>query len=249
MLTTVLAAVISAVTSLLVAIITQYWSIRLKQEETDRENRNKLNLSYLNPLRFALERAYFRISKLLRLSEERNDEFERKIPAISNASEVSDKDEDWFTFDESGYYLISSCYMTACLFFQIGKMRNEIPYLNLDKKDDAKIITLMYEVTHSFLAHQGIYHVLQDSIGVNMYLPEEKRLMSYREFCQFLKIPEKRKWFDKLIYFYIDVGCGKRSEQVKEIIESISPLVSFIETSLDSGTPAKERQRPSKRDH
>lgn len=160
MLTTVLAAVISAVTSLLVAITTQYWSIRLKQEETDRENRNKLNLSYLNPLRFALERAYFRISKLLRLSEERNDEFERKIPAISNASEVSDKDEDWFTFDESGYYIISSCYMTACLFFQIGKMRNEIPYLNLDKKDDAKIITLMYEVTHSFLAHQGIYHVL-----------------------------------------------------------------------------------------
>lgn len=246
MLTTVLAAVISALTSLVVAVTTQYWNTKLKQEETDRENRNKLNLSYLNPLRFALERAYFRISKVLQLVEEQDDEFKKKMLDIGNPDEISGKDESWFTFDESGYYLISSCYMTACLFFQISKMRNEIPYLNLDKKDDARITTLMYEVIHSFLAHQGVYHVVQDSIGIDMYLSEEKRLMSYREFCQLLKKPEERKWFDKLIYFYIDVSCGRRTEQVREIVEAISQLLSFIEESLNAGTPAKERWRSSK---
>lgn len=246
MLTTVLAAVISVLTSLVVAITTQYWNTKLKQEEIDRENRNKLNLSYLNPLRFALERAYFRISKISKLIEEQDDEFKEKMLVISDPNEISEKDETWFTFDASGYYLISSCYMTACLFFQISKMRNEIPYLTLDKKDDAKITTLMYEVIHSFLAHQGIYHVVQDSIGIDMYITEEKRLMSYREFCQSLKKPEERKWFDKLIYFYIDVSCGKRTEQVREIVNAISQLLGFIEESLNAGTTAKERWRGSK---
>ncbi len=245
MLTTVLAAVISALTSLVVAITTQYWNTKLKQEEIDRENRSKLNFSYLNPLRFALERAYFRISKILKLIEEQNNEFKEKMLVISDPNEISEKDENWFTFDASGYYLISSCYMTACLFFQISKMRNEIPYLTLDKKGDARITTLMYEVIHSFLAHQGIYHVVQDSIGIDMYITEEKRLMSYREFCQLLKNPEKRKWFDKLIYFYIDVSYGKRTEQVREIVNAISQLLGFIEESLNAGTAAKERWRDS----
>lgn len=246
MLTTVLAAVISALTSLAVAIATQYWNTKLKQEEIDKENRSKLNFSYLNPLRFALERAYFRISKILKVVEEQDDEFRTKMSFISDSSEITGKDEFWFTFDESGYYLISSCYMTACLFFQISKMRNEIPYLNLGKKDDAKIITLMYEITHHFLAHQGIYHVLQDSIGIDMYLSDEKRLMSYREFCQLLKKPEERTWFDKLIKFYIEVGYGERTEQVRELVEAISQLLSFIEESLNTVTPAKERWRSSK---
>lgn len=246
MLTTVLAAVISALTSLVVAIATQYWNTKLKQEEIDRENRSKLNLSYLNPLRFALERAYFRISKILKLIEAQDDEFREKISLISDPSEIADKDETWFTFDAAGYYLISSCYMTACLFFQISKMRNEIPYLNLGKKDDAKITTLMYEVTHHFLAHQGIYHVIQDSIGIDMYLSEEKRLMSYREFCQLLKKPEERKWFDKLIKFYIEVGSGKRTGQIRELVEAISQLLGFIEESLNTVAPAKERWRSSK---
>lgn len=243
MLTTVLAAVISALTSLAVAIATQYWNTKLKQEEIDRENRSKLNLSYLNPLRFALERAYFRISQILKLLEEQDDEFRAKMSLIGNPSEIANKDESWFNFDESGYYLISSCYMTACLFFQISKMRNEIPYLNLGEKDDARINTLMYEITHHFLVNQGIYHVIQDSIGIDMYLSDEKRLMSYREFCQFLKKSEKRKWFDKLIKFYIEVSCGKRTEQVRELVEAISQLLGFIEESLNTATPAKERWR------
>lgn len=246
MLTTLLAACISLITSLVVTITTQYWNTKLKQEVQDREERKKLNFSYSNPLRFALERAYFRIAKLLWLSEERNDEFNKKMPDIADVNEISEKDEVWFTFDESGYYLISSCYMTACLFYQIGKMRSEIPYLNLDKKDDARIVALMYEVTHSFSKNEGVYHVVQDSIGIDMYLPEEERLMSYREFCQLLKAPDRRKWFDQLLCFYIDVGVGKRSIQVKNIVEAIDQLLGFIEVSLNEGTPAKERQRPLK---
>ncbi|MBE7382365.1 MAG: hypothetical protein F6J95_013265 [Leptolyngbya sp. SIO1E4] len=245
MLTTTLAAVISLVTSLIVTIITQYWNTKFKQKEQEREERKKLNFSYSNPLRFALERAYFRLSKLLKLSKERNAEFKKKMPTISNVSEVSSKDEEWFTFDESGYYIISSCYMTACLFYQIEKMRSEVPYLSLDKKDDARIIALMYEVTHSF-ATEGVYHVVQDSIGIDMYMPEEKRLMSYREFCQLLKVPDKRKWFDQLISFYIGVGLGEKSKQVQQTVDAIDQLLNFIEISLNKGTPAKERQRPFK---
>lgn len=244
--TTALTATISALTSLAVAIATQYWNTKLKQEEKRREHRNKLNLSYLNPLRFALERAYFRISKILKLVEVQDDEFRSKMSLIDHPNEITDKDETWFTFDEAGYYLISSCYMTACLFFQISKVRNEIPYLDLGKKDDAKITMLMYEITHNFLDNQGIYHVIQDSIGIDMYISDQKRLMSYREFCQLLKKPEDRKWFDKLIAFYIEVSRGKRTEQIRDLVEAISQLLSFIEASLNTVTPAKTRWRSSK---
>lgn len=244
--TTALTATISALTSLAVAIATQYWNTKLKQEEKRREHRNKLNLSYLNPLRFALERAYFRISKILKLVEAQDDEFRSKMSLIDHPNEITDKDETWFTFDEAGYYLISSCYMTACLFFQISKVRNEIPYLDLGKKDDAKITMLMYEITHNFLDNQGIYHVIQDSIGIDMYISDQKRLMSYREFCQLLKKPEDRKWFDKLIAFYIEVSRGKRTEQIRDLVEAISQLLSFIEASLNTVTPAKTRWRSSK---
>lgn len=244
--TTALTATISALTSLAVAIATQYWNTKLKQEEKRREHRNKLNLSYLNPLRFALERAYFRISKILKLVEAQDDEFRSKMSLIDHPNEITDKDETWFTFDEAGYYLISSCYMTACLFFQISKVRNEIPYLDLGKKDDAKITMLMYEITHNFLNNQGIYHVIQDSIGIDMYISDQKRLMSYREFCQLLKKPEDRKWFDKLIAFYIEVSRGKRTEQIRDLVEAISQLLSFIEASLNTVTPAKTRWRSSK---
>lgn len=244
--TTALTATISALTSLAVAIATQYWNTKLKQEEKRREHRNKLNLSYLNPLRFALERAYFRISKILKLVEAQDDEFRSKMSLIDHPNEITDKDETWFTFDEAGYYLISSCYMTACLFFQISKVRNEIPYLDLGKKDDAKITILMYEITHNFLDNQGIYHIIQDSIGVDMYIPDQKRLMSYREFCQLLRKPEDRKWFDKLIAFYIEVSHGKRTEQIRDLVEAISQLLSFIEASLNTVTPAQARWRSSK---
>jgi hypothetical protein len=44
----------------------------------------------------------------------------------------------------------------------------------------------MLRVSHSFLRDQGIYYVLQPSIGQDMILAAEDRLISYREFCDLL---------------------------------------------------------------
>ena len=53
--------------------------------------------------------------------------------------------------------------------------------------------------------------------------------MTYREFCQNIKVPEKRVWFDRLISFYLDTGRGQHLDRVEEVVESIRKLLEFLD--------------------
>lgn len=70
---------------------------------------------------------------------------------------------------------------------QHEKTRDSAPYLRLGSDDDTRLSVLMLRVSHSFLRDQGIYYVLQPGIGQDMILSAEDRLISYREFCEFLR--------------------------------------------------------------
>lgn len=93
---------------------------------------------------------------------------------------------------ELGAYLASSAYLTACLFAWLKKNRDSAPYLHLGNEDDTHYSVLMLRVSHSFLRDQGIYYVIQPSIGQDMILAAEDRLISYREFCELLSTPGRR---------------------------------------------------------
>lgn len=247
-----LAAAISAITSVIVVLTTQYFGERSKQQTeqiqkqtTAAQKRDQLNCSYLNPLRFSLEECYARLQRIRhRMAEE--DGFCAWLIRIDKPDELLTKDGTWFTYD--GYFLISSCYITACLFYYIHKARLDIPYLQLDVKDDVVLLELLTEISLAFAKQSGIPYVLQGSIGSDIFIVESERLLSYREFCEKLQDPKQRQWFDRLIGFYIEIGHNQRTEKMNQAIQSIQKLLRFLETVVPGGTPIEQRMEEQWRD-
>lgn len=237
MLSGVVTAVISAITSLAVALTTQYFNEKTKQQVEKQKERDRINLTYLNPLRLHLEENYIRLIRIRQRLLEENGTCAMLMP-IQQVNEIP-QDETWFNAD--GYYLTSSCYMLACLFFCIQEVKAKIPYLQLDKKDDTELLNLMNKVSLAFARKGNIYYVVQSSIGQDMYLPSMNRVMSYREFCQALKDVNQQQWLGVLVQFYLEVGRGKKTDKVQQAIESIRELVSFLDKHLGGKTPLDAR--------
>lgn len=237
MLPGIVTAVISAITSLVVALTTQYFNEKTKQQVEKQKERDRINLTYLNPLRLHLEENYIRLTRILeRLAEEKG--ACAMLTPINRAPEIPE-DETWFNGD--GYYLISSCYMLACLFFCIQEVKAKIPYLQLDKKDDTELLNLMNKVSLAFARKGNIYYVVQSSIGHDVYLKDTARLMSYREFCQSLQEPQQQIWFSALIDFYIGAGRGEKSEKIHQAIVAIRELINFLDKHLGGKRPIEAR--------
>ncbi len=169
-----IATIVAAIyTAFILPLLLDYLKTRVaqynKQREEEESNRKKINLTYLNPLRLLLEENYVRISEILfRFSEEGEC---KALLFIDNAEDVSSQDADWF--NGKGCYLISSCYLTACLFFSIKQVRDNVPYLRLGKDSDTELLTHMFYISHAFLRHYGVFYVTQPSIGNDMFLREE----------------------------------------------------------------------------
>ncbi|MEO0769343.1 MAG: hypothetical protein AAFY72_07900, partial [Cyanobacteria bacterium J06649_4] len=198
----------------------------------------KIISSYLNPLRFYLVENYFRLTEILHRANKGAEKHEALFP-ISNAEDISNQSPEWF--NSNGCYLISSCYLTARLFYQLDKIRQEISYLQLSKNEDTELITLITGLSRYFSQDYGIYYLLQPSIGNDMYLASEERLITYREFCQMLQNPERRVWFDRLMTFYIETGQGKNLKRIENILGAIQNLSLFLDGIVGGGNSLKER--------
>jgi len=74
-----------------------------------------------------------------------------------------------------------------------------------------------------------------------MYLVREKRLITYREFCQLLQNPEARVWFDRLLIFYIETGQGKQLKRIEDILSAIQNMSSFLDRVAGGGNSIQER--------
>jgi hypothetical protein len=81
----------------------------------------------------------------------------------------------------------------------------------------------MLRVSHSFLRDQGIYYVLQPSIGQDMIVAKRNRLVTYREFCELLRTPTRRVWLDRLIAYYFETGRGMKLDRVADA-EHVLPV-------------------------
>jgi hypothetical protein len=76
-----------------------------------------------------------------------------------------------------------------------------------------------------------------------MYLPEQNRLITYREFCEMLQNPEKRVWFDRLITFYIETGKGEKQARIQAVLNAIKELSRFLDKHIGQGVSIEERFR------
>ena len=233
-----LVAIISAATSMLVVVVTYGLNAYRDTKSKERQETERIISSYLNPLRFYLVENYFRLTEILQSISKAGGTHEALL-YLSDVEDVSERSPEWF--NNHGCYLISSCYLTARLFYQLDKIRQEISYLQLSQNEDTELVTLITMLSRCFSQGYGIYYLLQPSIGNDMYLASENRLITYREFCQMLQNPERRVWFDRLLTFYVETGQGQNLKRVENILGAIQSLSLFLDGIVGGGNSLKER--------
>lgn len=234
----IIPAAISAITSVLVVVVTYVMTTRRETKLKEQRERERVNLEYLNPLRLHLVENYFRLREILNRVREGNGRCAWLL-YVSHASDVSSQSAEWF--NGKGAYLISSSYLTACLFYYMSKVRQDFPYLSLAEQGDTKLLTLMLNVNLGFLKDLGIFYVTQPSIGNDLYLHQENRLLTYREYCQLLQEPEKRVWFDRLLSYYLEAGEGQHLDRVEQALAAMLELSKFLDQVVGGGNSIKDR--------
>lgn len=230
-------ALISALTSVAVVLVSYLLSVRSDSKKAAQAERQALNARYLNPLRLHLAENRFRLTEILLRTGESGQC--KDLLTINSPADMSDRDPEWFT--GWGAYLTSSAYLTACLFAWLKKARDSAPYLHLGSADDTRLSVLMLRVSHSFLRDQGIYYVIQPSIGQDMILAAEDRLISYREFCELLRTPARRVWLDRLIAYYLETGRGMKLDRVSDAIAAMEALSSLLDDVAGGGESVRSR--------
>jgi hypothetical protein len=234
----VFTAVISAVTSVMVVLVTYGLNSYRDAKSKEKQEYERIISNYLNPLRFYLVENYFRLAEILQRIIQDGGQHEALL-YVEAAQDVSGKPTAWFA--RHGCYLVSSCYITARLFYQLDKTRQELSYLRLSRKDDTELLTLITILSRSFRQDHGIYYSLQPSMGNDIYLASENRLITYREFCELLQKPETRVWFDRLLEFYIETGQGQNLRRIEDIMAAIQNLSLFLDGVAGGGSSIKER--------
>ena len=240
--TSILLTAIAAIyTAFLLPTLQQYLSAlvsRWVQQREDAEaQRQSINLKYLNPLRLWLEETYVR----LQIIETELAASDRPLPlsSVSDPTQISEQDAAWF--NQEGAYLTSTCYITACLFWALKQVRDNLPYLRLSRERDTELMTLMFQVSQSFLQDLGIFYVIQPSIGNDVYLASQQRLMTYREFCGQLQQPAERIWSDRLIQFYLEIGQHQRPQNLTAALDAIQALSAFLDNQIGAGVSISDR--------
>lgn len=233
-----LAAVIAAVTSVMVTGLSLLLGDRQQRRREEQARRRDLNARYLNPLRLHLVENYYRLSDTVHRAGAGGGRYEPAL-TIAGPAEISGKDAAWF--NGTGCALASSVYLTACLFAQLKKVRDDLPYLQLTAGDDTRLAGLLLGVQQGYLSGLGVFYVTQPSIGQSMWVPGQDRLLTYREFCELLQDPHQRVWLDRLIQFHLDTAAGHTGGRTGQLIDAIRQLSAFLDIRVGGGHSIQSR--------
>ncbi|MGW3020462.1 hypothetical protein [Streptomyces longwoodensis] len=160
---------------------------------------------------------------------------------IDDPADVSAKDAAWFT--GAGCALMSSVYLTACLFAHLKKVREDFPYLRLSATDDTRLAALLLRVQRGFRYHEGVYYVTQPSIGEAVWVRGDERLLTYREFCEKLQDPAWRVWIDRLTLFHLETARGQKTERTGRLLAALVQLSEFLDDCVGGGKSIESRVR------
>lgn len=243
-------AIIAAVTSIIVVILSHILLSQNDKRQILEKNREQCRNNYINPIRFMLAENYYRMNEILeRVIENRQKEDEENIHtdkegknqnifSINDASEVRYKNEDWFV--NEGCYLMSSCYLTACLFAYMENLRNGIPFFKTSQKQDTRLISLVNKLVVDFSANLNIYYVIQMNIGKECYLQSEHRVLTYREFCQCIMCEENFIWYESLINYFKRIGDGEY-RMAQSLLIHMEELAKYLDKIVSGGDSIKQK--------
>lgn len=236
-----ISTVVAAATSVVVTVLSLFLADRQQRRREQRSQRQDLNAKYLNPLRLHLVENHFRLAGTLRrlaLDDAAKAQLIRDFN-LSDPAEVSEKDAAWF--NGPGIALMSGVYLTACLFAQLKKVREDFPYLRLSAADDTELASLLLRVQRGFLKDEGVYYVTQPSIGELMWVRDQARLLTYQELCERLHDPACRIWFDRLILFHLETARAKQTDRARQLLTAIEQLSDFLDGCVGGGRSIRSR--------
>ena len=238
----ILVATISAITSVLVTIISQMMIASKNRRFAKEKEVRSIQKQYINPLRFFLAENYFRIHKAV--DKCRRPEDEKTVASIiADPVELLDKDLSWFA--GNGCYLISNCYFTACLLAMIEQIRVKIPYLRLSIRNDTRMMSLINKIVIDFRYIANVYYVIQMTIGRDVYLEDEQRLLTYREFCLQLQNSESLVWYRTLVWFYI-TNANWEEDKITGLLEDLKELSDFLDRLVCGGNTINQKMKSEK---
>lgn len=246
--TEILNAVITASTSIIVVILSQVLINYKEKKRAQEDEMNRLLKEYVNPIRFILAENYFRIKKIVdetKNNKNRND----AILMVADKVENLNVNAEWFVRD--GCYLMSSCYLLSCLFAYMENIRKDIPFFKLADHKDTEIMKIINKLVAGFSKNLNIYYVIQMNIGKEVYIKEEQRILTYKEFCELIKGEENLIWYESLIKYFIRIASGDYHEteyilmDIKELIKCLDDIVSggdSIEQKMQAEQEVRERK-------
>lgn len=232
-----IAAIVSAVTSVIIALLSVQFASRQQKRGTEQAERKEINARYLNPLRFQVADNHFRLWQILNRKAVRE-----RVLAVESPEEISGKDWAWFT--GPGNYLLSSAYLMACMFACLQKVREDIPYLRLSSTNDTRLVKHIIQVQVALLKEQGVQYVIQTSIGQDMWVRGRARLRTYREFCELLRDPDSRIWFDRVFLFFLETARGEKIGRTMKASAAMKDLIDFLDQCVGGGSAIDSRWEP-----
>lgn len=94
-----------------------------------------------------------------------------------------------------------------------------------------------------FLRGLGVFYVTQAAIGESMWVRDQARLLTYREFCEHLSDPAWRIWFDRLIQFHLDTARGDQRDRAEYLLDAIEELSGFLDGCVGGGHSIESRRQ------
>lgn len=227
-------ALIAAGTSIMVVILSQLLIYINNQRLKQNEESDAVLKQYLSPARFMLSENYFRINQIVEQVEKSGKD--QRLLTVNRVSEIAEKPEEWFNGE--GCYLVSTCYLLACMFSYIEKIRFQAAFFKMSYNEDTELIKLVNKLSAEF-SKGYIYYVIQMDIG-QMISDDKKGVRTYREFCNDIKNESNLKWFRSVFEFFLNLGQGN-CDVAKHILEDIQEFSQYIDHSVSGGDSIKQK--------
>jgi hypothetical protein len=122
--------------------------------------------------------------------------------------------------------------------------------LRLQGAEDTRLAQLMLTVHLGFSRQDNVYYITQPSIGEDLWIRGEGRVRTYQEFCDLLRDPNHRVWFDRLINYYLKVGKGDQQNQLdlaRDTVAAIQVFTDFLDACVDGGRSIQSRWQAEER--
>jgi len=201
-------------------------NFRLQQNTEAVREKAKIKVQYLNPLRVAagdlLEKIKDIHSKLM-CDDPRK--FLKDTFTEIKSKDREQKEEFVLWCNGFGHYSMSAIYVTAVYFAHASKIRFELPYMDLDPKDDQVLLDHLSNVRRAFGGEYNLWETIQDSIGSYLRKPDGT-ILNYKEFCEKIIDKSEYLWYLRLIDFYRDIDM--KGEDLTKIMDSLTNLIKFV---------------------